>query len=138
VLAQDVESGELAYKPVLAVTLRQPRLWMKVGLGKESIIATPSHPFWTSGEGWQMTKQLATGQRIHALRGGVLVEKVETLDAKATDVATTDINASPAYNLIVADFNTYFVGQQGILVHDISPRKATAALLPGFLNSAEH
>ena len=73
-LAQDVESGELAYKPVLAVTIRRPAPRMKIGLGTESITATPSHPFWVSGQGWRMTKQLEAGSRVHTLSGGVPVE----------------------------------------------------------------
>ena len=37
------------------------------------------------------------------------------------------------YNLVVADFNTYFVGESGILVHDNTPRKPTRAVVPGML-----
>ena len=39
--------------------------------------------------------------------------------------------AGVAYNLIVADFDSYFVGDRGILVHDNTPRRPTAAILPG-------
>jgi hypothetical protein len=38
-----------------------------------------------------------------------------------------------AYNLIVADFNTYFVGKVGVLVHDNSPREPTSAKVPGLV-----
>jgi hypothetical protein len=31
----------------------------------------------------------------------------------------------------VADFNTYFVGESGVLVHDNTPRTPTRAVLPG-------
>jgi hypothetical protein len=124
VLAQDVESGELGYKPVLAVTTRPPVRWMKIGLGKEAITATPSHPFWVSGKGWEMTKQLKAGSLVHTPSGSVPVESVEKLESRPEEAVT-------AYNLIVADFSSYFVGDQGILVHDNTPRKPTAALLPG-------
>jgi hypothetical protein len=36
-----------------------------------------------------------------------------------------------AYNLVVADFNTYFVGETGVLVHDNTPRTPTRATVPG-------
>ena len=39
--------------------------------------------------------------------------------------------ARAAYNLIVADYSSYFVGDRGILVHDNTPRAPTAAVLPG-------
>jgi hypothetical protein len=126
VLAQDVESGELAYKPVLAVTIRRPGAWMRMRLGAESITATPSHPFWVCGLGWRMTKQLQAGSRIHSLSGGVPVEKVETLGAGS-------LGADAAYNLIVPDDNSYFVGDRGILVHDNTPRRPTAAIVPGLI-----
>ena len=115
VLAQDVESGELAYKPVLAVTVRQPGPRMRVGLGGEKITATPSHPFWVLGQGWRMTKQLAVGERVHTPCGGVSIESIEKLQPDPT-------YNGMAFNLIVADFNSYFVGEQGILVHDNTPR----------------
>ena len=38
-----------------------------------------------------------------------------------------------AYNLIVAEFNTYFVGKAGILVHDNTPREPTTATVPGLV-----
>jgi hypothetical protein len=39
------------------------------------------------------------------------------------------------FNLVVADFNTYFVGESGVLVHDITPRRSTAAVVPGLLTA---
>jgi hypothetical protein len=126
VLAQDVESGELAYKPVLATTIRQPGPRMRIGLGKETITTTPSHPFWVAGQGWRMTKQLKVGDLLHTTSGGVPVESVEKLEADPSP-------AGLAYNLIVADYSSYFVGQRAILVHDNTPRMPTAALLPGLV-----
>jgi hypothetical protein len=126
VLAQDIESGELAYKPVLATTVRKPRPRIRVGLGNESIIATPSHPFWVLGQGWRLTKQLAVGDRLHTPTGAVIVDRLEKLPALPEPAGST-------YNLVVADFNTYFVGDRGILVHDNMPRAPTAALLPGLV-----
>ena len=55
-----------------------------------------------------------------------LIESIEKLDGDPSP-------AGESYNLIVADFNSYFVGDQGILVHDNTPRAPTAALLPGLV-----
>ena len=130
VLAQDVESGQLAYKPVMAVTIRPPGPRMKIGLDSETITSTRSHPFWVLGEGWQMTKQLEAGKNLHSLRGAVQVETLE-------DQAESDQSAGePAYNLVVADFSTYFIGDKGILVHDNTPRRPTAAVVPGLTAQA--
>jgi hypothetical protein len=124
VLSQDIETGELAYKPVLATTLRKPGPRVRIGLGSESITTTPGHPFWAVGQGWQLAKQLEVGKSLHSLAGGVPIDQVEKLK-------TDESYAGFAYNLIVADFSSYFVGEKGFLVHDNTPRKPTAALLPG-------
>ena len=77
VLSQNVETGELAYKPVLGVTLRPPHPRIKIDAGKESIAATPGHPFWVDGKAWQLAKQLEAGQLLHSLSGGVPVASAE-------------------------------------------------------------
>jgi hypothetical protein len=127
VLSQDVDSGELQYKPVLATTVNPKGRIMRIRLGGESIACTPAHPMWVVGGGWRMARQLAAGEQVHTLSGGATIASVETV--KPNDPAT-----EPAFNLIVADSSTYFVGQRGLLVHDNSPRKPTAALLPGFVD----
>jgi hypothetical protein len=126
VLSQDIESGELAYKPVLAVTTRAPGPRMTIRAASDSVTTTPSHPFWVLGAGWRMAKQLSPGDRLHTTSGGVRIEGVEKLpdDPPAADTA---------YNLIVADFDSYFVGDGAILVHDNTLRQPTAAVLPGLL-----
>jgi hypothetical protein len=37
------------------------------------------------------------------------------------------------YNLVVADFNTYFIGTNGVLVHDNTPRRPTRCIVPGLV-----
>ena len=41
-----------------------------------------------------------------------------------------------AYNLIVADFNTYCVGEHLLLVHDNTPRRPPAVDVPALLRRA--
>ncbi|HEV2968361.1 MAG TPA: polymorphic toxin-type HINT domain-containing protein [Pirellulales bacterium] len=121
VLAQDADSGELAYKPVLGTTVRPPIEMMLVTTTRGALRTTRGHPFWIVGKGWRMAKELQVGDRVHCLDGSATV---------------TAIAAEPpqsAYNLIVADFGTYFVGDGRILVHDNTPRLPTAAKVPGFV-----
>jgi hypothetical protein len=67
-----------------------------------------------------MAKELGEGAVLHGLNGP------EELKAVA------DAQPVETYNLVIADFNTYFVGQSGVLVHDVTPRRSTTAVLPGF------
>jgi hypothetical protein len=119
VLAQDVNTGELAYKPVLGRTVRPPSAIVKLSFGGEQIMTTRGHPFWVPGVGWRMAKELGDGAILHGVTGAARIASVgETEQAEA-------------YNLVVADFNTYFVGEGGILVHDNTPRRPTRATIPG-------
>jgi tetratricopeptide (TPR) repeat protein len=119
VLAQHAETGELAYKPVLRTTIRPQGELIKVTAESESFQTSGGHLFWVSGEGWVKSRNLKSGQVLHTARGPLHVTEVE-----AGSVAQT-------YNLVVADFSTYFVGQQMILSHDNTVRTPTRALVPG-------
>ncbi|HEY2413445.1 MAG TPA: polymorphic toxin-type HINT domain-containing protein [Pirellulaceae bacterium] len=124
VLAQDQDSGELAFKPVLRTTLRPPRKMVCIRVAGDEIIATVGHPFWVAGTGWKMAKELRAGDFLHGLDSAIRIEKVEPAGEDNT------------YNLVVDDFNTYFVGQQGLLVHDNEFRKPTRAIVPGLLDES--
>jgi len=121
VLAQSVETGELAYQPILGRTERPASECLRLSVGEESVFAALGHPLWVAGVGWRMAKELADGAILHGVNGPVRIDAV----AKADE--------AEAYNLIVADFNTYFVGKSGVLVHDNTPREPTTAVVPGLV-----
>jgi hypothetical protein len=119
VLSQDVNTGEIRYKPVLARTLRPAGPTVQVTTEDESFLSTRGHPLWVAGAGWKMSKELGAGMVLQTLAGSGQVRSVQS----ARDAET--------YNLVVGDFNTYFVGSSGILAHDNTPRRSTQAVLPG-------
>ena len=121
VLSQDPDTGELAYRPVLETTVRPPSPTLRIGVGKEEIAATRGHPMWVVGEGWVMAKELKMGDRLHGVHGGV---KIDYIEPGAE---------SEAFNLVVADFHTYCVGQHRVLAHDNLARKPTRAMVPGLV-----
>lgn len=121
VLAQDVETGEIAFKPVLETTVRPPAELLRVEHEKGSFRCTGGHPFWVSGEGWVHAKRLKSGMELHTLDGSVRVSDVVSDGEEAT------------YNLIVADFANYFVSDARVLSHDNSSRQPTDAVVPGLL-----
>jgi hypothetical protein len=123
VLAQDVDSGDLEYKPVLGTTVRPPVEMVLMTTSNGDLRTTRGHPFWIVGRGWRMAKELQVGDHIHCL------------DGSATVTAAHAEPPEKAYNLIVADFGTYFVGDGKILVHDNTVRLPTPAMLPGFVKA---
>jgi hypothetical protein len=124
VLAQDADTGELAFKPVLGTTVRPPVEMVLITTTRGDLRTTRGHPFWIVGKGWRMAKELEVGDRVVRLGGSATVTALDTLPPE------------PAYNLIVADFGTYFVGGGRILVHDNTPRLPTPVAIPGYLADA--
>lgn len=119
VLAQNVESGELAFKPVLRTTVRPAGELTKVVVGRDELQTSGGHLYWVAGHGWAKARRLESGMPLHCLRGSVPITCVE----KGTEAQT--------YNLVVADFHTYFVGGQRVLSHDVTLRRPTEAIVPG-------
>ncbi len=71
----------------------------------EPLLATPSHPMWTS-RGWVGLGELEAG------------EEVWTVDGWKTVFWNADLEAQTVYNLEVEGFHTYFVGEIGAWVHN--------------------
>ncbi len=121
VLAQHPDTGELAYKAVIATTTRPVSPLVEIQVGSDVIRATRGHPFWVSGVGWQMAKQLQAGQLLHTTSGGKSIDRIENR------------GRAPCFNLVVADNHSYFVGNEQILVHDNLLRDVTTATVPGLV-----
>lgn len=119
VLSQDPVTGELAYKPVLRTTLRPKSRLIVISTGEETIEASKGHPFWVSGNGWVMARDLKPGMQLHGIAGSVHISSVEEGRQEVT------------HNLIVADFNTYFVGSMKVLNHDFTMREVVNTVVPG-------
>jgi hypothetical protein len=119
VLAQNVETGELAYKPVLRTTIGSPIELVTVKAGEDVIQCTGGHGFWVPGRGWTHARKLDSQSRVHGVAGAVAVNAVEPGPKEMT------------YNLVVADWNTYFVGRGKLLVHDVTLPGPTTTEVPG-------
>jgi hypothetical protein len=119
VLSQDVATGELAFKPVLQTTIRPPKELVTLGIGDETIVCTGGHRFWNSGSGWIKARDIEPHTMLHTVTGNAPV-----WTSKKGQTAET-------YNLVVADFHTYFVGKSAILCQDLLPPPPTDHVVPG-------
>jgi len=126
VLSQDPDTGELAFKLVLNTTLRPPSPMIKVTVEGEDIVTTLGHPMWVAEKRWQMAKLLEVGDQLHGVSGVLTVDGIDD-----------QLPMNEAYNLVIADWATYFVGEKGVLVHDNTYRAPTRALVPGLLPQDE-
>jgi hypothetical protein len=66
-----------------------------------------------------MAGQLRAGQLLRCLEGAVAIDSIEATPG------------SEAYNLVVGDCGTYFVGERAVLVHDNTPLLEWAGAVPG-------
>jgi hypothetical protein len=117
VWAKDEETGEAAWKPVLALFKSKNKPILDLALvgrdGAADVLkVTTEHPFWVNGKGWTDTGQLKIGNKIESRNGDDLAVKSLTLRP----------GVFPAYNFEVADFHTYFVGDDGAWVHNSCAR----------------
>jgi hypothetical protein len=109
VLVQDSKTGALAYQPVVMAYHNPPNATLKVMFdGREAVVATGIHRFWKAGRGWVMSRDLKPGDMLRTVGGTLRVASVEP-DA-----------TQPVFNLEVAEGQSFFVGERGLLVHDNS------------------
>jgi hypothetical protein len=108
VLSQNTTTGSLAFEPVVATHVNNPSPTLRISIDGESIVATGIHRFWVPGKGWTMARDLQAGNRLRDVGNVVSIQSIE---ADATQ---------PVYNLDVAENRDFFVGKNGLLVHDFS------------------
>ncbi len=122
VLSKHPRTGELAFQPVLKTTKRPASALVKATFGNTEITATEGHTFWVSGKGWQKIREIPTGSPFHTVNG---LEKLTHRES---------VLPEPTYNLVVADFHTYFVGQAMLLSRDVTFAKPVNNTVPGLLD----
>jgi hypothetical protein len=127
VYARNPDTGATELKPVtqLMVTKAKPlyRLVTQNPRGvNESMDVTDNHPYWVKNKGWVDAINLEVGMVL------------ESLDlSKLTVVSITSVGRSAiTYNFTVADFHTYFAGEQRAFVHNCSQTCGTAIVLDPF------
>jgi hypothetical protein len=121
VLSQDVETGELALKPVVSTTLRDPETIYRIKTESGDIRATGGHRWWVAGRGWIMSKQLEADMLLHNAKGTTKILAIET-----------EADPLPTHNLVVDGFHTYFVGADRVLSFDNVDPIPTLCKVPGY------
>jgi Pretoxin HINT domain/HEAT repeats len=108
VLSQNTTTGLLAFQPAVGVHRNKPTPILRLAIGDESIVATGIHRFWKAGKGWTMARDLKAGDRLRMIGGVATIRSIESDQAQ------------PVFNLDVAENRDFFVGTNGLLVHDFS------------------
>ena len=124
VLSQHPRTGELAFRVVLAIRAIPEIEVRKIQLRETTIHASPDHVTWIAGRGWQKVSNLAQGERLHGVSSEPKVENV------------SEVYGLDGYDIVVDEFSTLFVGEQGVLVHDATSIRPAHMALPGFSAAA--
>ena len=110
VLAKDVKTGEIDYKQVIYVYKKETKKFVRISTDNGIINTTLGHLFFTDIGWWVAAENLKAG------------DKVVTASGEMTDIVSVEPyeTSEPIsiYNLNVEDFHTYFVGMNGLLVHN--------------------
>ena len=117
VFAQDETTGEFSIRKVLRTFVRQGAPIIAVTIttaagASETLRTTEEHPFWVPAIGWVEAGSLTRGDAVEVPGGCATVESVRF---------TPDLEA--VYNFEVEGVHTYFVGANGVLVHNRGPCK---------------
>ncbi|MDO6547630.1 polymorphic toxin-type HINT domain-containing protein [Pseudoalteromonas carrageenovora] len=113
VWAKNIETGLSEWKPVTHTWVVEDKEIYEIGVTTLegiylTIEVTESHPFYVLGKGWIDTTDLKLGDKLVDDSGKpIVVDLLRKLARKDT-----------AYNFTVADFHTYYVTQESILVHN--------------------
>ena len=110
-LAYDEETGEQGCKEVVRLFRNTTEEWYHIHVNGEDIKCTGGHPFYVVG----LDKFLPA-------RELKLYDKVLLSDGKCAIIDLIQVEAllepETTYNFEVADFHTYYVGENGLLVHN--------------------
>ena len=117
VYAENTETGEQAYMPVLETFSHEVSETYTVTIEGESIETTSGHPFYVVEEGWVGADELEAGDEVELADGGS--GTVDSVEKNELDEPVT------VYNFAVMDYHTYYVGENGALVHNDCTKPAT-------------
>ncbi|SUX53910.1 polymorphic toxin type 50 domain-containing protein [Chromobacterium vaccinii] len=107
------QTGEYGFQPVVAHKATQDQAIYRVVVAdeagrQETLRTTAEHPFWIKDQGWLKASLLQTGMILvdHAGQPLTVVSQVEEDETEIV------------FNIQVAQFQTYHVGELGIWVHN--------------------
>jgi hypothetical protein len=110
VLAFDELSQTQVQKPITALLRNRTIHLVDITVGTETLQATPNHRFWVDNKKqWIAAQYLEPTMSFRTLAG-----KVENIK----QIFTRKVSEQETYNLSIADIHTYFIGNQGFLVHN--------------------
>ncbi|WP_249262337.1 Hint domain-containing protein, partial [Leptospira alexanderi] len=109
VLSWDEESGEQEYHRVVKTFQREVNVVYTLHYSNGTQVeTTDEHPFYIENKGWVPAKDLRSGDRS-------VLSNEKTLEIESITISE---RTTTVYNFEVEDAHSYYVGKDGILVHN--------------------
>jgi hypothetical protein len=110
----DVLDGRRLLRPVRALERRRAGGLSELHFASgQTIVLSPEHQMWVAGSGWVRAAELTLEDRLFDSRGAETT-LAGLVSRPALPMAS---GAVEVFNLVVEEFNTYFVGEDRVLVH---------------------
>jgi len=103
------ETGEIQLQPVLETYISETNELVHISAGREEIICTPNHPFYSPVKGWTEAVRLRAGDVLQTINGEYVV--VEWVRHEILE------HSVEVYNFQVEINHNYYI-TSGILVHN--------------------
>ena len=129
VYAYDFSEGKAVKETVESIHQNFTYHWVEIEVGGEIIRATKSHPFWVESERiWSKAVDLKPGMELRLVSG----QSVVVCSVRVDDLGQPETT----YNFEVSHHHNYFVGSNGVLVHNgpsfiVSPNGTVFPVPPG-------
>lgn len=104
-------TGDTGYKKVRRLYIHDAYSLTKLTISGGEVIATDNHPFYVEGYGFERADEVIVGDQLQKADGSpVKVEKTELIHSEFP---------VKVYNLEIEDWHTYYVMNEGVLVHNM-------------------
>ncbi len=106
----DINTGKTELKEVTTVFVHECDEILHLYTTADDIDTTTNHPFYVIGKGWVAAGDLNKGDELYLESGDIAIVTGSEFERFGKPIRV--------YNLEVADSHTYFVGDNGILIHN--------------------
>ena len=113
--AYDIHTGKNELKEVLTVYVHDQTEILHLHTTVGDIDTTTNHPFYVTGRGWVAAGDINEGDEVFLIDGSTAVVAGAELEKLEEPIKV--------YNLEVEDYNTFFVGNEKVLVHNYTDER---------------
>ncbi|HAS42534.1 MAG TPA: hypothetical protein DCS93_18790, partial [Microscillaceae bacterium] len=121
VRAFDTYTGQETIGEINHTIIKQASTLVKIYTALDTLLVTPEHPFFIDGE-WIEAGRLKKGYKLTLLDHRNLLATQSSHLPRSTEVSIDSIALKDTlvrvYNFTVTKYNTYYVGNSGLLVHN--------------------